>query len=102
MRRIHSLTWGTLAAFVVVAGWVDVCAAADPLTTDEAAAVLLDSANRAFNEQKHDFAVDRFREFLKQFGSHRDAARAEYGIGLALLSPIFYPILAFGDARYQG
>jgi len=25
-----------------------------------------------------------------------------FGIGLALLSPIFYPILAFGDARYQG
>ena len=25
-----------------------------------------------------------------------------FGIGLALLGPIFYPILAFGDARYQG
>lgn len=24
-----------------------------------------------------------------------------FGVGLALLSPIFYPILAFGDARYQ-
>ena len=25
-----------------------------------------------------------------------------FGLGLAFLSPIFYPILAFGDARYQG
>lgn len=24
-----------------------------------------------------------------------------FGIGLALLSPIFYPILGFGDAQYQ-
>lgn len=24
-----------------------------------------------------------------------------YGIGLALLGPIFYPMLAFGDSRYQ-
>jgi len=24
-----------------------------------------------------------------------------YGLGLALLSPIFYPMLAFGDARYR-
>jgi hypothetical protein len=24
-----------------------------------------------------------------------------FGVGLALLSPIFYPILAWGDARYQ-
>jgi Family of unknown function (DUF5684) len=24
-----------------------------------------------------------------------------FGVGLALLSPVFYPILAFGDARYQ-
>ena len=27
---------------------------------------------------------------------------AGFGIGLALLSPIFFPILAFGDARYLG
>ncbi len=25
-----------------------------------------------------------------------------FGIGLILLAPIFYPILAFGDASYQG
>ncbi len=25
-----------------------------------------------------------------------------FGVGLALLGPIFYPILGFGDAKYQG
>lgn len=25
-----------------------------------------------------------------------------FGVGLALLSPIFYPILGFSDARFQG
>ncbi len=25
-----------------------------------------------------------------------------FGLGLAFLSPIFYPILGFGDAQYQG
>jgi hypothetical protein len=25
-----------------------------------------------------------------------------FGVGLALLGPIFYPILGFGDAQYQG
>lgn len=27
---------------------------------------------------------------------------AGFGIGLAFLGPIFYPILGFGDARFQG
>jgi hypothetical protein len=26
---------------------------------------------------------------------------AGFGVGLALLAPIFYPMLAFGDAQYQ-
>ena len=25
-----------------------------------------------------------------------------FGIGLALLGPIFFPVLGFGDAKYQG
>ncbi len=27
---------------------------------------------------------------------------AGFGVGLALLGPIFYPILGFGDAKFQG
>jgi hypothetical protein len=36
-------------------------------------------------------------EIAKNFG--KDAA---FGIGLAFLGFIFYPVLAFGDAEYQG
>lgn len=38
-----------------------------------------------------------FIEIAKQFG--KDAG---FGIGLALLGFIFWPILGFGDAKYQG
>lgn len=37
-------------------------------------------------------SIDIARNFAKGTG---------FGIGLALLSPIFYPILGYGDARYQ-
>lgn len=36
-------------------------------------------------------------ELAKAFGKS-----GGFGVGLALLSPIFLPILAFGDARYVG
>ncbi|MCE9568356.1 MAG: DUF5684 domain-containing protein [Planctomycetes bacterium] len=36
-------------------------------------------------------------EIAKKFGKE-----AGYGIGLALLPPIFFPMLGFSDARYQG
>ncbi len=38
-------------------------------------------------------AIDMAKSFGKGTG---------FGIGLALLAPIFYPILGFGDARYSG
>ena len=41
---------------------------ADPqqLKQDKAARMLLDSARRAYNDGKHEFAAGRFREFLRQ------------------------------------
>jgi Family of unknown function (DUF5684) len=36
-------------------------------------------------------------ELARRFGKG-----AGFGIGLLLLSPIFYPLLAWGDARYEG
>ena len=36
-------------------------------------------------------------ELARRFGKG-----AGFGIGLVLLAPIFYPLLAWGDARYQG
>lgn len=85
MKHDQPLTLRLLFVLVTTLWAASPCAGADPLTTDEAAAVLLDSANRAFNEQKHDFAIERFKEFAKLYGNHRDLARAEYGLGLALL-----------------
>ena len=38
-----------------------------------------------------------FIELAKCFGKG-----AGFGIGLALLSPIFFPMLGFGDAKYRG
>jgi Family of unknown function (DUF5684) len=36
-------------------------------------------------------------ELARRFGKG-----AGFGIGLLLLAPIFYPLLAWGDARYEG
>jgi TolA-binding protein len=52
---------------------------------DKAAAMLLDSARRAYNEKNYPFAADRFREFLGKYGNHRDAPSARYGLALVLL-----------------
>lgn len=58
---------------------------AQPLTQDAAAMMVLDSARRAYNDGKCDFAAERFREFLKQYGGHKEAPSAQYGLALALL-----------------
>ena len=42
-------------------------------------------------------AVILFIELAKCFGKG-----AGFGLGLALLSPIFFPLLGFGDAKYRG
>lgn len=57
-----------------------------PAGPDEAAAAILDAARRGYNEQKYDFAAERFREFVKQFPQHRDAVSANYGLALCLLN----------------
>lgn len=44
-----------------------------------------------------------FALFAIQFGVAKAFGKGiGFGVGLALLGFIFYPILAFGDARYQG
>ncbi|MCY3021011.1 MAG: tetratricopeptide repeat protein, partial [Planctomycetota bacterium] len=56
-----------------------------PLNPDAAAMLVLDSARRAYNEGKCDFAAERFRDFLKQYGGHKEAPSAHYGLALSLL-----------------
>jgi TolA-binding protein len=55
------------------------------VTPDQQAAMLLDSARRAYNEKNYPFAVTRFREFLGKFGNHKEAPSAHYGLALCLL-----------------
>jgi hypothetical protein len=43
------------------------------------------------------FLILLYIEVAKMFGK-----TAGFGIGLALLGPVFWPILGFGDARYLG
>ncbi len=82
-KRIH--TPGILAAIMIAAGWVNLCMGADPQTPDVAAAALLDTANRTFNQQKYDEAADRFREFLKLYPSNLNVSCANYGLSLAMV-----------------
>ena len=87
MERIFSRSAAVAALLAVALLARGAAAQADKkqLTPDEAAAVLLDSARRAYNEGKFDFAVGRFQEFLKTYGNHRDVPAANYGLGLGLL-----------------
>ena len=54
-------------------------------TADELAVQLLDAGRRAYNEKNLPFAADKFRQFLKDYGGHKDVQHARLGLGLALL-----------------
>jgi tetratricopeptide (TPR) repeat protein len=78
--------WLAILAAIALA---TVCAPAQQpgqLGQDAAAMLVLDSARRAFNEQKYAVAAERFREFLRTAPDHREKLRARYGLGVALLN----------------
>ena len=58
---------------------------AQQLTPDDKALMLLTSAQQAYNDRNYQFATDRFREFVAQYGGHKQVAAARYGLALALL-----------------
>ena len=60
-------------------------AGAQQISAEKAAAMMLDSARRAYNERQYPLAVDRFRKFIGQYGNHRARYDAQYGLALALL-----------------
>ncbi len=70
---------------LVLLGAPAIPAFAEPLSPDDAAAQILNTARHAYNEQKFDVATERFREFLKSYGGNKQAAAAQYGLGLSLL-----------------
>jgi TolA-binding protein len=55
------------------------------VSPDQAAAQVLNSARKAYNEHNYPFAGARFREFLQRFGGHKDAPSARYGLALTLI-----------------
>lgn len=55
------------------------------IAQDQQAEMLLNSAQKAYNERNFAFAQGKFREFLQKFGSHKDAAAARYGLALTLI-----------------
>jgi TolA-binding protein len=55
------------------------------ITPDQQAAVLLNTARKAYNEKNHALASSKFREFLGKFGNHKDTLSARYGLALTLI-----------------
>src|SRR5260370_18541467 len=53
---------------------------------EQAAAMILASARKAYNEKSYPFAVTRFREYLAKYGGNKEAPSARYGLALALLA----------------
>lgn len=74
-----ALTLSLLALLVVL------LPARAQMTSDQAAALVLNSARKAYNEKNYPFAATRFREFLARFGNHKDAPSARYGLALTLI-----------------
>lgn len=70
--------WTTLAVWLAVA-------AAEPLTENDKAAMVLAAGQRAYQEKNFPVAIERFKEFLRAYGGHKDAHVARYGLGLALV-----------------
>jgi TolA-binding protein len=55
------------------------------VNAEQAAALLLNSAQKAYNEKNYPFATDKFREFLAKYATHKNAPAARYGLALCLL-----------------
>ena len=85
MRRLSPAV-GWVIAWLVASVGLTGFALAGQMNPDEQALMVLESARRAYNEKNYPFTAERFREFLKQYGGHRDAPAAYYGLGLALLA----------------
>ena len=62
-------------------------ALAQEVSKEQAAAMMLDGARRAYNEGKYDFAAQRFGEYIKTYGGSGspNVRSAEYGLALCLL-----------------
>jgi cellulose synthase operon protein C len=82
-RSMLSLRFRSFAALVLAS--LALTAPVSSQTPDQAAAMLLSSARKGYNEKQYAFAQARFKEFLQKFGGHKDASAARYGLALAIL-----------------
>jgi TolA-binding protein len=86
MNHQRYMGWKSIGmAAAVAALWLARPARAQ-VTNDQAAAMVLNSARKAYNEKNYPFAAARFKEFLDKHGGHKDAPSARYGMALALLA----------------
>ncbi|MEX2214750.1 MAG: tetratricopeptide repeat protein [Phycisphaeraceae bacterium] len=87
MSYRHGRPSRTASLFVCAAVVFSVLTAAPAFAQDAAAqaAMLLDSAKRAFNEKQYAFAGERFKQFIQQFGNLPQVTDARYGLALSIL-----------------
>lgn len=52
---------------------------------DQAAALLLNAANKAFGEQNYPFAAEKYREYLQKFGGNPNAPQARFALAMSLI-----------------
>jgi len=88
MRSVHAGSAGRVAIPVLGALLlaVPLCARAQQLSKEQAAQLLLDSARRAYNEGKYDFAAQRFGEYVRQYRDYGGRYAAQYGLAMCLLT----------------
>jgi tetratricopeptide (TPR) repeat protein len=74
-----------LASAALFAGGSRPAKAQPPLKPEEMATLVLNSANRAYDDKQFAVAVERYREYLKNFSGMKDATSARFGLSLSLL-----------------
>src|SRR5262249_26225876 len=75
--------WTSLLALLLAVSLAS--SARAQMTPDQAAAMLLAGARRAYNDRNYNFAADQFRQFLARFGGHKEANSARLGLALCLI-----------------
>jgi len=75
---------------------------AQQVSAERVASMMLDSARRAYNEGKYDFAAQRFGEYLKKYpGATQGTNSARYGLALCLLEAPKQDYKAISDLLRQ-
>jgi outer membrane protein assembly factor BamD (BamD/ComL family) len=88
MEPAQCFVRGLVAALVVATATLlltPVHAQQAPLKPEEQAAILLNGANKAFDDKQYPAAVERYKQYLATFGGQKEAAFARYGMALCFI-----------------